>query len=643
MPAAAREGNLPPSRSRRRPRSALGRTATATASLLTAAAAALLLSSSCGGGPLRAAEAFVGGAPPAHRMRRAPIDLSPGTTSSRAAGSSSSTTRILTTGTGTAPLGMAINSSDMQLHDPRLSPSLLAPAEERRLLALAAESARLRSVERALALSTPRHSQTLAAKASAAGYGEDEEGREKYEAAYEAGQMAREELITRNMGLVHHVVNGIVGGSGGRSRKNSNNSKNSSMNRPRVRLNSLSRDDLLQEGALGLSRAIDRYDPTLTNGGRFATYATYWIRAAVLRAIAERDDLVRVPVYVSETVRKLTAAAGRLGIDLDEEAVVRGVVGERASRDAAWREATRAKQLAEEAGLSDRQLAEAVRVRRRRRGGGYTSLDGWDRSRLLGGGATARAQRVVTPTAAAPRAAAAAAASASASPSMATTSTGPGAASPAAAAANGSVAVTPTGETTDDVDAMRRVLAEHLKPKEMEALSWRYGLNRAQADTATDVHTKTATTIAKTTTIATAATTTTTARTTRPQRPTPVVRKDYEEEALEELFGTDGMLASYSANPLPSTAWAIQDRRSEGAASNNKKKKKEAPPQAPTTTATAPAKGGRWGEAMSFAEVGHNMAVSAEYGRRLCGQALRKLQDAADEGRLEFQPDWLSA
>ena len=383
MPAAAKEGNLPPSRSRRRPRSALGRTATATASLLTATAAALLLlSSSCGGGPLRPAEAFVGvpPAPPSpHRIpvRRPTLGLSPG---------SSSFTSVLTAGTG-APLGMAINSSDMRLYDPRLSPPLPTPAEEGRLLALAAESARLRSVERDLALSTPRHyRQTLSAKASAAGYGEDETGMEKYEAAYEAGQMAREELITRNMGLVHHVVNGIVGGSSG------SNNKNSSKSRPRVRLNSLSRDDLLQEGALGLSRAIDRYDPTATNGGRFATYATYWIRAAVLRAIAERDDLVRVPVYVSETVRKLTAAAGRLGIDLDEEAVVRGVVGERASRDAAWREATRAKQLAEEAGLSDRQLAEAVRVRRRRRGGGYTSLDGWDRSRLLGGGPKARAQ-----------------------------------------------------------------------------------------------------------------------------------------------------------------------------------------------------------------------------------------------------------
>ena len=569
-------------------------------------------------------------APPRRRMRRPPIDLSPGT-SSRAAGSSSAAGSILAA--GSTALGMAISSSDMQLCDPRLPPPL-TPGEEGNLLSLAAEYARLRSVERELALSAPRHRQTLSAKASAAGYGEDEESRERYESAYGQGQKARDELITRNMGLVHHVVNGIVGGG---KRRNSSNS-NSKNSRPRVRLNSLSRDDLLQEGALGLSRAIDRHDPAQSNGGRFATYATYWIRAAVLRAIAERDDLVRVPVYVSEGVRKLTAAAQRLGIDLDEDSVVRGVVGEQASRDAAWREAGRARRLAEEAGLSDRQLAEAVRVRRRRRGGGYTSLDGWDRTRLLGGaGARARAG---APAAAAPRAAAAAAA-ASASPSVATT--GAGTASPAAAANGGSVAVTPAGETTDDVDAIRRVLAEHLKPKEMEALSWRYGLNRAQADTATDVHTKTATTIAKTTTIATAATTTTTARTTRPQRPTPVVRKDYEEEALEELFGTDGMLASYSANPLPSTAWAIQDRRSEGAASNNKKKKKEAPPQAPTTTATAPAKGGRWGEAMSFAEVGHNMAVSAEYGRRLCGQALRKLQDAADEGRLEFQPDWLSA
>ena len=514
---------------------------------------------------------------------------------------------------------MAISSSDMQIYHPRLlpppPPPPPAPGEEVRLLALAAEYARLRSVERALVLTAPRHRQTLPARVSAAGYEDGAGGREKYEAAYDEGQKARDELITRNMGLVHHVVNGIVGG------RSSGSSKSSSKNQPRVRLNSLSRDDLLQEGALGLSRAIDRYDPTATNGGRFATYATYWIRAAVLRAIAERDDLVRVPVYVSEGVRKLSVAAQRLGIDLDEDSMVRGVVGEQASRDAAWREAARAKQLAEEAGLSDRQLAEAVKVRRRRRGGGYTSLDGWDRSRLLGG-AKARA-RAVTPTAAAPRAAAAAAA-ASASPSVATTGTGT--ASPVAAA-NGSVAVTPTGETTDDADAIRRVLAEHLKPKEMEALSWRYGLNRAQAS---DVNTKTAIT-----------TTATTTATTRPQRPTPVVRKDYEEEALEELFGTDGMLASYSANPLPSTAWAIQDSRSEGAASNNKKK--EAPQAITTTTTTAPAKGGRWGEAMSFAEVGRNMAVSAEYGRRLCGQALRKLQDAADEGRLEFQPDWLSA
>ena len=44
---------------------------------------------------------------------------------------------------------------------------------------------------------------------------------------------------------------------------------------------------------------------------------------------------------------------------------------------------------------------------------------------------------------------------------------------------------------------------------------------------------------------------------------------------------------------------------------------------------------GRWGEAMTFAEVGKQMAVSAEYGRRLCAQAIKKLQRAAEDGRLD--------
>eukprot|EP00978_Attheya_sp_CCMP212_P035276 scaffold152440_cov24-Attheya_sp.AAC.1 len=58
-----------------------------------------------------------------------------------------------------------------------------------------------------------------------------------------------------------------------------------------------------------------------------------------------------------------------------------------------------------------------------------------------------------------------------------------------------------------------------------------------------------------------------------------------------------------------------------------------------TKRPTSPPTTGRWGEAMSFAEVGNRMAISGEYGRRLCMVALKKLQLAAQEGRL--QPEFL--
>ena len=466
----------------------------------------------------------------------------------------------------------------------RISPP--TPDEEVDLLTLAVEYLRLRQLDRDLALASPTlQPPRLSLRVEAAGYGDDVQA---YEAALEDGQRARDELITRNMALVHHVVNSIVGPDPRLTKSKSTSEKTQ---KAQVKLNSLSRDDLIQEGGLGLSRAIDKYDPTGTNGARFATYAVYWIRAAVLRCIAERDDLVKVPVYVSEGVRKLTLAAQRLGIDLDEEAALRGVAGRQSNR-AAWREAERARMLAEEAGLSDRQLVEAVKVRRRRLGGGYTSLEslegGWQ-DVLLGKKASKGNAAAVTSTA-------------------------------ASSAATGT-AIAPSGHTTDDVAEIRRVLSEHLKPKELEALSWRYGLNQAIDDAdaaATEPVTATATAKSATATKATPA-------------------RDYEEEALEDLFGKEGLLASYSADPLPSTARAIQSERSA-----KKADKAQTRTSKVSTTSVSSAQGGRWGEAMSFAEVGRHMAVSAEYGRRLCSQALKKLQVAADEGRLEFQPDWLS-